>query len=299
MLARRLPSAPRTRFAPSPTGYLHLGHVVNAVYVWGLAAQLGGQVLLRLETHDRIRSRPSYSQAALDDLEWLGFVPNEGPVDQSDDGPYAAALANLSSAGLVYACRCTRKILAGSRAGAPEIYDGRCRDLGLNDAPEHSLRLRVASTDMRLTDGRREDRHLNPYELSGDIILRDRNRHWSYHLAVTVDDLRQDVDIVVRGADLVDTTWGQVQLGQVLGRPRPAVYVHHPLILRPGGRKVSKSDGDTGVRDLRTGGASPAQVIGLAAHAAGLIPAPRSVTAAEVPSLFDMRAPRAQGDVLG
>src|ERR687897_1620722 len=119
-LAARLPARPRTRFAPSPTGWLHLGHVVNAFYTWGVAGALGGTVLLRIEDHDKERSRPEYERGILDDLEWLGFVPDVYPPAcfragrcesrQSDrDAVYREAVASLTERGLVYACNCTRK----------------------------------------------------------------------------------------------------------------------------------------------------------------------------------------------
>lgn len=280
-LAARLPPSPRTRFAPSPTGYLHLGHVVNAIAVWGLARLLGGRVLLRLETHDRGRCRPEYARATLEDLAWLGFEPDEGPVDQTDDTPYAAAIETLRGQGLVYACACSRRSWSGEGR-----YAGHCRDRGLADGPDRALRLRVPAGEETWTDGTGATARGDASQPGGDIILRDRDGRWSYHLAVTADDQRQAVDLVVRGADLTSATAVQVHLGRLLGRETPAVYVHHPLILRPDGRKLSKSGGDTGVREWRARGASPEEVIGLAAHGAGLIPAPRPVGAPEAAALI-------------
>jgi glutamyl/glutaminyl-tRNA synthetase len=256
-----------TRFAPSPTGYLHLGHVVNALYVWGLAGASGGRVLLRIEDHDRLRCRPRYESALLEDLDWLGFVADEGrhpPARQSDrPGDFADALAALDRAGLVYACDCSRKQIGG------KPYDGRCRDRGLARDAGHGLRVRL--------DG----------EPSGDVLVRDRDGQWTYQFAVTVDDTRQGVTLVVRGQDLADSTSRQVALARLLGRQAPATFVHHPLIVDPEGRKLSKSAGDTGVRELRAAGLAPEAVIGRAAAAVGLIDAPRPVPAAEVPALLD------------
>ena len=271
-LAARLPLSPRTRFAPSPTGYLHLGHVVNALYVWGLTAHLNGRVLLRFETHDRIRSRADYVQAITEDLDWLGFHADEGPVDQGGDGRYARALAGLAEAGHVYVCGCSRKDWAEPTEGAASqgIYDGRCRDRGLADGPGRSLRLRVQPGPEPFEDGRGALHRPEPVRVNGDIILRDRDGQWSYHLAVTVDDRDQGIDLVIRGEDLVDATGVQVQLARMLGRPRPPVFLHHALLMAEPGRKLSKSGRDSGVRDLRAAGASPAEVIGLAAYRAGL-----------------------------
>ncbi|MEQ1897515.1 MAG: glutamate--tRNA ligase family protein [Vicinamibacterales bacterium] len=271
-LAARLPPSPRTRFAPSPTGYLHLGHVVNALYVWGLTAHLNGRVLLRFETHDQIRSRAEYVQAITEDLDWLGFHADEGPVDQTDDGRYAGALAGLAEAGHVYVCGCSRKdwVEPADGAATPSVYDGRCRDRGLADGPGRSLRFKVQPGTESFEDGRGVLHDQDPLRLNGDIILRDRDGQWSYHLAVTVDDRDQGIDFVIRGEDLLDATGVQLRLTRMLGRPRPPVFLHHALLMAEPGRKLSKSNRDTGVRDLRATGASPAEVIGLAAYRAGL-----------------------------
>ncbi|HEX2164275.1 MAG TPA: glutamate--tRNA ligase family protein, partial [Thermoanaerobaculia bacterium] len=148
MTARAWPLAPgwRTRFAPAPTGFLHLGHAANALFVWGLARAHGGRVTLRIEDHDRIRSRPEYEAALLDDLEWLGFAPDEGspadlrrgpsPFRQSDaDARYAAALDRLAARGLVYPCRCSRRTIAAAIGEPPPgeepCYPGTCREAGV------------------------------------------------------------------------------------------------------------------------------------------------------------------------
>jgi glutamyl-Q tRNA(Asp) synthetase len=256
-----------TRFAPSPTGYLHLGHVVNAIYVWGLARAGGGRVILRIEDHDRKRSRPAYEAALLEDLDWLGFVPDEGrhpPSRQSDrSAVYADALAALDRDGLVYACTCSRQQVGG------KPYDGRCRERGLSRGAGAGLRVRL--------DG----------EPSGDLLIRDRDGHWTYQFAVTVDDLVQGITLVVRGQDLADSTSRQVALARRLGRTEPPVFVHHPLIVDICGRKLSKSAGDTGIRELRAAGLPPEAVIGRAAAAAGLIDSPVQISAANVARFWD------------
>ena len=300
-LAARLPSSPRTRFAPSPTGYLHLGHVVNAVYVWGLTAHLGGRVLLRYETHDRIRSRTEYVQAIADDLDWLGFHADEDPVDQADDGRYAGAVAELTQAGHVYACACSRKDWAESASGAASagVYAGRCRSRGLADGPGRSLRFRVQPGAETFEDGRGVLHRQEPARLNGDIILRDRDGQWSYHLAVTVDDRDQGIDLVVRGEDLLDATGVQLQLARRLGRTRPPVFLHHGLVMAGPGRKLSKSSRDSGVRDLRAAGASPAEVIGRALHLAGLAATGGPVGAQDAAAIVCGGPPRARTRVLG
>lgn len=287
-LAARLPAGPRTRYAPSPTGYLHLGHVANAVMVWGLARLLGGRVLLRLETHDQVRCRPEYVAAALEDLAWLGFEPDEGPVDQHDATPYADALAALRRLGLVYACTCSRRDWATGSTGAPR-YTGCCRDAGLAEATGRTLRLRVMPQAEAFTDARGAVVQQDA-AAGGDVILRDRDGLWSYHLAVTADDIRQQIDLVIRGADLIEATGVQVQLARNLGRPVPPAYVHHALVTGSDGRKLSKSNRDTGVRDMRAGGASAAEVIGRAAYAAGLSGNADAIAARAVARLFETRA---------
>lgn len=299
-----MPAAPwRTRFAPAPTGYLHLGHAVNALWVWGLARAYGGQVLLRIEDHDRVRSRPEYETAILDDLDWLGLVPDLGataefrrggphPFRQSDrDALYAEVLAVLDEGGLVYPCVCSRQEIR-RRGGVGEEgqlrYPGICRERGVDPARTTARRLRLAREEILFEDLRHPSpiRQV-PAEQCGDLLLRDRDGHWSYQLAVVVDDLDQGIDVVIRGEDLLDSTGRQIQLARILmsaglwaegdrgdgKRPPPPRYFHHPLVLDPTGRKLSKSDGDTGLRDLRAAGWSPERVLGEAAHLAGLQPA--------------------------
>jgi glutamyl-tRNA synthetase/glutamyl-Q tRNA(Asp) synthetase len=268
----------RTRYAPSPTGHLHLGHVANAIYVWGLARKAGGRVLLRMEDHDRIRCRPEYEESILEDLGWLGFEPDEGlhPVTrQSDrDDVYRAALERLRRAHHVYACDCSRAqvVRRGQQpALAADDYDGFCRMRRLADAPDRGLRVQM--------------------DEGSDLLLRDRDGNWTYHFAVTVDDIEQQITHIIRGDDLRSSTGRQLRLRRMLGSTTTPVYVHHPLILKPNGEKLSKSAADTGVRDLRRAGLGPANVIGRAAAAVGLVELPRPIAAAEVMSLFGPRIP--------
>jgi glutamyl-tRNA synthetase/glutamyl-Q tRNA(Asp) synthetase len=275
---------PVTRFAPSPTGYLHLGHIVNAIYTWGVARALGGRVLLRLEDHDRIRSRPEYEDAILGDLDWLGFSADEGrdpPVRQSDTPElYRDVLNELRRAHHVYACDCSRSDIGGER------YVGRCRARGLSEVRGRGVRIQLDEVTVRCQDLLGGSIEQTPAEQCGDLLLKDRDGHWTYHFAVTVDDIRQGVTLVIRGADLLSSTGRQVLLAQFLGRLTPAHFLHHPLILGPHGEKLSKSAGDTGVRELRAKGLGPDDVIGRAAAAIGLIQSPRPIPASDVASLF-------------
>ena len=263
-LAARLPPRPLTRFAPSPTGYLHLGHVVNALWVWGLARALGGRVLLRIEDHDATRCRPEYERALLEDLEWLGFVPDELAPRQSDSGDaYAAAMSRLSSTHLVYGCECSRRTIADEADdvfGAETRYPGRCRHLGLMPGAGRGTRVTLGEGVEAFTDALLGPQRQEPDLQCGDLLLRDRLGHWTYQFAVAADDVRQGVDLVIRGEDLLGSTGRQIRLGRMLGRAEPPVFLHHPLILKPDGAKLSKAAGDTGVRELREAGNPPGEV---------------------------------------
>jgi glutamyl/glutaminyl-tRNA synthetase len=267
-----------TRFAPAPTGYLHLGHVANAIWTWALARRSGADVLLRIEDHDRQRCRPEYDAALLEDLEWLGFRADLGPVRQTDADAqiaYETSLALLRTAGLAYGCDCTRSTFARwagehgrawSGAGCP----GRCRERGVAGPV---VRVALGGGSETWTDrlaGQREG-EVAP---NGDLPARDRHGNWSYGFCVVVDDLRQGVDLVVRGEDLLDATAAHIRLGQRLGRATPPAFAHHPLVRRPDGSKLSKSAGDTGVRELRQSGGSPDDVIALAAQMTGFFEQP-------------------------
>jgi len=268
---------PVTRFAPSPTGYLHLGHVVNAIYVWGVARALGGRVLLRIEDHDRIRSRRDFEAAILDDLEWLGFEPDDAPQRQSDrEIDYQRALDRLRVSEHVYACECSRKDIGGER------YPGTCLQRGVEEAPGRGIRVALDESPERFQDLLLGSVEQVPASQCGDLLLKDRDGHWTYQFAVTVDDRRQGVDLVIRGEDLLTSTGRQIKLARMLGRTVPPHFLHHPLIVKDGGDKLSKASGDTGVRELRAAGISPEEVIGRAAAAVGLLDAPRPLPAAAV-----------------
>jgi glutamyl-tRNA synthetase/glutamyl-Q tRNA(Asp) synthetase len=271
-LAARLPPRPLTRFAPSPTGYLHLGHVVNAIYTWGVARALDGRVLLRIEDHDRLRSRPEYERALLDDLQWLGFNADIGPVRQSDElQAYEQMLARLAQSHHVYSCDCSRKDIA---AAAPDStgeirYPGTCRVAQPSRAADAmGIRVEIGPGVERFLDARLGPQAQDPSAQCGDPLLRDRDGFWTYQFAVTVDDMRQGIDLVIRGEDLLASTGRQIRLARMLGRTNPPVFLHHALIMKPGGEKLSKSSGDTGVRELREAGVSPEDVIARAAEAA-------------------------------
>jgi glutamyl-tRNA synthetase/glutamyl-Q tRNA(Asp) synthetase len=310
-----------SRFAPAPTGFLHLGHVVNAEYVWREARARHGRVWLRIEDHDRQRSQPRFEASILEDLEWLGFAADGSPVRQSERGDiYEEALDRLRRRGLVYACGCSRidvaraledrhrdaeadvarafpasaretDVRAAARlAEAPEArrrqardrggpekaalqpnadvhsgaelrYPGTCAHRGLAEGPGLGLRVRLEPTVERFVDLRHGPQEQRPSEQCGDLLVRDRDGNWTYQFAATVDDLVQGVTLIVRGDDLLASTGRQIQLARLLGRSESAEFLHHPLIMKSRDQKLSKSDGDTGIRELRARGWTPRQVI--------------------------------------
>lgn len=273
-LAARFDAPPLTRFAPAPTGWLHLGHVLNARCVWEAARALGGRVLLRIEDHDRERCRPEYEAGILDDLDWLGFRPDVFPTAayragrcegrQSDrDAVYRDAIEALRRKGLVYACDCSRRdIVAASAEPAAELrYTGRCRDRGLPVTDGYGWRIRIDPGEEAFDDARLGPQSQSPSQQCGDVLLRDRLGNWTYQFAVTVDDWREGIDLVIRGADLLASTGRQIRIARLLGRARPPVFLHHALLMNSPEQKLSKSDRDTGVRDLRATEWSAAQVL--------------------------------------
>ena len=303
-LADRLPALSLTRFAPAPTGFLHLGHVVNALHVWGLARALGGRVLLRVEDHDRQRCRPEYEAALLDDLDWLGFLPDVFPTGdfragrcegrQSDrDAHYVAAVERLRQQGLMYGCACTRRAIEAAAAGGPPAdelrYPGTCRDLGLPLDDRHGWRVRLSDETVTFEDAAHGPTTQSPAAQCGDLLALDRLGNWTYQFAAAVDDLAMGVDLVNRGDDLFPSTGRQIVLARLLGRETPPVFLHHGLVMKSPTQKLSKSDGDTGVRDLRAAGWSAARVLGQAAFLAGLTATAGEVVAAEAPALFESR----------
>jgi glutamyl/glutaminyl-tRNA synthetase len=248
--------------------------VLNAAYVWGIAGALGGRVLLRIEDHDRARCREEYEAAILDDLDWLGFRPDVFATDcfrglrcdgrQSDrEAVYRDALKILRSRDLVYACDCSRREIAGAgEQDATELrYTGRCRDRGLPLADGYGWRVRLHGASETFVDARLGMQAQTPANQCGDMLLRDRHGNWTYQFAVSVDDWRQEIDLVVRGIDLLDSTGRQIQLARLLGRDRPPVFFHHELLMKSATQKLSKSDGDTGVRELRASGATREDVM--------------------------------------
>lgn len=279
----------RTRFAPAPTGWLHLGHVLNAITIWGMARAFRGTVVLRIEDHDRRRCKPEYEAAIREDLAWLGFTADEEALRQSERvARYEEILAALTAQGLAYPCACSRRDIAG---GAAErhlelVYPGTCRSRGIDPTKTAARRVRLALEEQRFDDLRLGPQLQIPSMQCGDLLVRDRDGQWTYQFAVTVDDMDQGIDLVIRGEDLLPSTGRQAQLATMIGRTQPLRFLHHSLLRHGDGEKLSKSRGDTGVRELRELGATPDEVIGAAAHAGGLIPAPLRMDVDTIGALF-------------
>jgi glutamyl-tRNA synthetase/glutamyl-Q tRNA(Asp) synthetase len=294
-----------TRFAPAPTGFLHLGHVVNAICVWGLARAMGGRVLLRIEDHDRQRSRPEYERALLDDLDWLGFAPDRYPTSAFRAGPcesrqsdrqavYEATARGLIARGLVYACGCSRREIARV-AGAPtdgELpYPGTCRDRGLPLDGDVAWRVRIGDGHERFDDLWCGPQVQEPATQCGDVVIRDRVGQWTYQFVATVDDHLQDVDVVIRGRDLLASTGRQIRLAWLIGREQPARFAHHPLVMLSATQKLSKSDGATGIRDLRARRWTSDAVLTEAARRVGLIAPAEALSIDRIASRFVDQVP--------
>ena len=284
MAASPLPAGIVTRFAPSPTGYLHLGHAHSALIAWRAAREGGGRFLLRIEDIDRTRCRPEFTEALLEDLAWLG-LDWDGPVrvQSAHFDDYRAVLEGLSARRLLYPCFCTRADIArevaaiGAAPHGPEgaLYPGTCRRLSADEraariasgAP-YALRLDMAAalsavgTPLFFEEGGEGRLRCDPARF-GDVVLARKDTPASYHLCVTHDDALQGVTLVTRGEDLKPATELHRLLQALMGWPAP-VYRHHPLLLGPDGKRLAKRDGAVALRALRAAGRSAAEIRALA-----------------------------------
>lgn len=273
-----------TRFAPSPTGYLHLGHAHSALAAWRRARAAGGRFLLRLEDIDATRCRPEFTAGILEDLAWLG-LDWDGPVrvQSSHFGEYSLVLEGLRRRGLLYPCFCTRAEIArelAASAGAPHgpegpVYPGTCRGLSaaeraarIGGGVPYALRLDMgaALAAVGRALGFRDERagwvRADP-AVFGDVVLARKDVPASYHLCVTHDDALQGVTLVVRGEDLLAATHVHVLLQALMGWPTPE-YAHHALLTDAQGRRLAKRDRAATLRDLREAGRSAAEVRAMA-----------------------------------
>ena len=285
------------RFAPSPSGRIHLGNILCCLLAWLSARQKGGRVILRIEDLDTARCPLRYGEQMCRDIQWLGLDWDEGPVIGGPSGPYEqsrrtalyqAALERLEAQGLVYPCFCTRAELHAASAPHREdgqvVYPGTCRGLTAEQAAERArrtgrapaLRLRVPEEEITFIDG-----HMGEYGEwlpadCGDFLLRRSDGIFAYQLAVVVDDAAMGVTEVVRGADLLASTPRQLLLYRLLGLEAPAFY-HFPLLLGSDGQRLSKRNADAGL-DALGERYTASEILGKLAYLAGFNPSaePRS-----------------------
>jgi len=272
-----------TRFAPSPTGLLHLGHAWSALQGWRRARAAGGRFLLRIEDIDAGRCRPEFEAAIVEDLAWLGLDWDGEMRRQSDHvDDYRRALAQLEASGLVYPCFCTRKQIeaeVAASAAAPHgplgvVYPGTCRALPPPERAEriavgvdHAWRLDAAEASRRVGDLTWREEGSGEIAVDplagGDVVLARKETPTSYHLAVVRDDALQGVTLVTRGVDLYHATHVHRVLQALLGHPAPG-YAHHPLLLGPDGKRFAKRDRSLTLHALREAGRSPGEVVAMA-----------------------------------
>lgn len=281
----------RGRYAPSPTGDLHLGNLRTALLAWLFARSAGGQFVLRIEDLDQPRVRPGASQRMLSDLRWLGLDWDEGPDIGGPYTPYTqsqrqeiyrSCLQRLVDNGLIYPCYCSRAEIARA-ASAPQEdegprYPGTCRHLTQEQRRKHEANNRRPSLRFRVDDERIvsfTDVLAGPVEQHvqralGDFIVCRSDGIFAYQFAVVVDDALMHINQVVRGADLLQSTPRQVLLYEALGFPLPT-FAHVPLLLDEHGKRFSKRIQSAGLEPLRSAGATPAQVVGQLAATCGLV----------------------------
>ena len=281
------------RFAPSPTGRMHLGNVFSALLSWLSARAQGGTWLLRIEDIDPQRSRHEYADMLMDDLQWLGLEWDGKPCWQSQRGDiYARYLQQLTEAGLIYPCYCTRADILATQAPHESdgrvVYKGTCRNLppGTHTGPA-ALRMKVPDEGrgiVTFTDGHYGTHTVDLTTQCGDFIVRRKDGAWAYQLAVVVDDALMGINEVVRGRDLLLSSPQQIFLAQQLGFTPPR-FTHLPLLCNTAGQRLSKRDKSLDMGCLRQR-FTPNQIIGLLAHAAGLQPTPDAVSVQSLVKTF-------------
>ena len=287
---------PTGRFAPTPSGRLHLGNVLCAMLAYLSARSKGGRFLLRIEDVDIPRCPRSLAKQCVDDLTWLGFTWDEPPLFQSDRGEvYDAAMARLAEGGHTYPCFCTRaqlmSLAAPNLGDTQVIYRRTCAALTPEEAAEKAktrapaIRLRVPDEDIAFSDGLFGRQSENIERDCGDFILRRSDGLYGYQLAVVVDDALQGVTEVVRGRDILSATPRQLYLQRLLGYAAPE-YFHIPLLVDHQGRRLAKRDKDLDLTALSQR-FTPEDILGMLAFSAGLLEEVRPASLEELIPLFD------------
>ena len=292
----------KIRFAPSPTGYLHEGHLLSALYVWAASQKWQLKVHLRIEDHDRGRARDEYIQSIYEDLAWFGFKWDSQSIQSERGDVYQKALESLQARHLVYPCYCSRKQLEeeNPRSETGEIiYRGKCffrretrderREMDGDGLPPHNLRVVIADKVIKWHDLRLGDFCENPKEQCGDFPIRDRDGQWTYQFAVCVDDIDEGITHVVRGEDIRSSTARQIALMRLLGRNEPPVYLHHGLITDVNGKKLSKREMAHSLRQDRTAGATAEELLGRVCFKACITATPAPLTLEQALSAVESR----------
>ena len=298
-------SCHRGRFAPSPTGRMHLGNVYCALLSYLSVKSKGGDWVLRIEDLDPQRSKPDYARWIEDDLHWLGLDWDEGgtkggvyaPYYQSERSDYYASLFQ-SIASQTYPCFCRRAdLLAASAPHASDgrvLYAGTCKALSSNEIAERlqkqnpAIRLQMPHQVMDFTDGLYGYQSVDLQDFYGDFVLRRTDGTYAYQLAVVADDAAMRITEVVRGNDLLSSTPAQLYLYQLLGLQAPS-FTHVPLLMSSkSGERLSKRDGSLSMQALRDRGANPEQILGMLAHKVGLLPREEPISAKDLIPLYDV-----------
>ena len=281
--------APIGRFAPSPTGRMHLGNVFSALLSWLSAKSQGGQWLLRIEDIDPGRSRQAYADLLMDDLEWLGLSWDGEPVYQSQRSDiYEHYFQMLKAQGMTYPCYCTRADLLATQAPHESdgrvVYPGTCRHLPPQPGKPAATRLIVPDSDISFVDGHYGAQSVNLAHHVGDFIIRRKDGAWAYQLAVVIDDALMGVTEVVRGCDLLLSSPQQMYVAQLLGFTSPQ-FIHLPLLCNAQGQRLSKRDGGLDMASLRQS-YTASEIIGKLAQIAGLQSTPDPVTPEDLLASF-------------
>ena len=291
------------RFAPTPSGRMHLGNVFSALMAWASVRSQNGSFILRIEDLDIRAHNPQYTSLLLDDLQWLGLTWDKGPYYQSKRTElYQEALLDLKHQGLLYPCFCSRADLHAAQAphasDGTYVYAGTCRNLSQSEREELSTH-KIPATRMQVPNAiyTFEDRVYGPTsqnlaESCGDFIIQRADGVFAYQLAVVVDDADMGITEVVRGSDLLSSTPRQLYLQDVLGLSHP-VYAHLPLLVAPDGRRLSKRNHDLDLGVLRSQGKTPEEILGFLAYCVGLTKENEPLSAVQIANRFSWETLRA------
>lgn len=291
------------RFAPTPSGRMHLGNVFSAFMAWASVRSQNGSLILRIEDLDIRAHNPQYTSLLLDDLQWLGLTWDRGPFFQSKRTElYQDALSDLKQQGLLYPCFCSRADLHAAQAphasDGAYVYAGTCRDLSKSEREELSKhkspanRIRVPNKTYAFEDIVYGQTSQNLSKLCGDFIVQRADEVFAYQLAVVVDDADMGVTEVVRGSDLLSSTPRQLYLQDVLGFSHP-IYAHLPLLVAPDGRRLSKRNHDLDLGVLKDQGKTPEEILGFLAYCIGLAEKEEPLSAVQVANRFSWDVLRA------